>query len=182
MIRSGRLRLEDPSLFAPRLYMLLVSLCRVATGIAFGVLIVSVLIQVIARTFLPESPVWTEELTRYALLYLAACGVGLSFRNGELVNVDIVCEIVPRPVRKALMFVSAALTAVFAFALLKPASMFVSIGALQTSSAMGIRMDFIQVTIFILLALLGLFAVLRIVRILSGVSDGTPEDSTKDFP
>jgi TRAP-type C4-dicarboxylate transport system permease small subunit len=156
--------------------------CRIGTGAAFGVLICTVLIQVFSRTFLPSSPVWTEELTRHALLFMAAFGVGLSFRNGELVNVEIICDLLPLPVQRALMFISAVLTAGFCLILLSPAWMFVSIGVLQTSPALGVRMDFIHATVFILLAALCLFAVLRIIRIIAGVSDGKAEDTTKDVP
>ncbi|WP_339858290.1 TRAP transporter small permease [Thalassospira alkalitolerans] len=169
-------------MLSARLYTSIIALCRIGTGIAFGILIATVLTQVFSRTFLPDSPVWTEELTRHALLFLAAFGVGLSFRNGELVNVDIVCEMLPPRIQRALMFVSAGLTAAFCLVLLSPAWMFVSIGELQTSPALGVRMDFIHVTVFILLALLALFAVLRMIRVITGASDGKPEDTTKDFP
>ena len=169
-------------MLSARLYAFIIALCRVGTGAAFGLLIFTVLTQVFSRTFLPSSPVWTEELTRYALLFLAAFGVGLSFRNGDLVNVDIVCDLLPLPIQRWLMFVSAALTAGFCLTLLFPAWMFVSIGVLQTSPALGVRMDFIHAVVFILLAVLGLFAVLRMIRIIAGVSDGKAEDTTKDFP
>ncbi|MDG4718836.1 MULTISPECIES: TRAP transporter small permease [Thalassospira] len=165
-----------------RLYAFIIALCRIGTGAAFGLLICTVLIQVFSRTFLPSSPVWTEELTRHTLLFLAAFGVGLSFRNGELVNVDIVCEMLPLRVQRALAFISAGITAGFCLILLSPAWMFVSIGVLQTSPALGVRMDFIHATVFILLVVLGLFAVLRMVRVIAGVSDGKAEDTTKDFP
>ena len=169
-------------MLSARLYAFIIALCRVGTGAAFGLLIFTVLTQVFSRTFLPSSPVWTEELTRYALLFLAAFGVGLSFRNGDLVNVDIVCDLLPLPIQRWLMFVSAALTAGFCLVFLFPAWMFVSIGVLQTSPALGVRMDFIHAVVFILLAVLGLFAVLRMIRIIAGVSDGKAEDTTKDFP
>ncbi|MEQ8391065.1 MAG: TRAP transporter small permease [Thalassospira sp.] len=169
-------------MLSARLYAFIIALCRVGTGAAFGVLICTVLIQVFSRTFLPSSPVWTEELTRYALLFLAAFGVGLSFRNGDLVNVDIVCDLLPLPVQRWVMFVSALLTAGFCLILLSPAWMFVSIGVLQTSPALGVRMDFIHAVVFILLAVLGLFAILRMIRIIAGVSEGKAEDTTKDFP
>ena len=68
----------------------LVALTRFGVGLSFAVLIISVLIQVIGRAT-GNSPVWTEELTRYALLYLAAFGAGLSLRTGDLVNVDVIC-------------------------------------------------------------------------------------------
>jgi|TARA_R110000803_G_scaffold40408_13_gene87126 TRAP-type C4-dicarboxylate transport system permease small subunit len=168
--------------FSARLYAFIIALCRIGTGAAFGLLIGTVLIQVFSRSFMSSSPVWTEELTRHALLFMAAFGVGLSFRNGELVNVDIVCDMLPKPVQRALMFLSAGLTAAFCLVLLSPAWMFVSIGVLQTSPALGVRMDFIHATVFILLAVLGLFAVLRMIRVITGVSDGRPEDTTKDVP
>jgi TRAP-type transport system small permease protein len=67
---------------------------RAMTGIAFAVLMASVLIQVVGR-LIGNSPVWTEELTRFALLFLAAFGAGLSLKTGDLVNVDLVCEALP---------------------------------------------------------------------------------------
>ena len=80
------------------------------------------------------------------------------------------------------ILIATVLTAAFCLVLLSPAWMFVSIGELQTSPALGVRMDFIHVTVFILLALLALFAVLRMIRVITGASDGKPEDTTKDFP
>ncbi len=69
----------------------LTRVARFLVGLSFSVLIVSVTIQVLGRSGFFDSPVWTEELTRFALLYLTAFGVGLSYLTGDLVNVDIVC-------------------------------------------------------------------------------------------
>ena len=66
--------------------------------------------------------------------------------------------------------------------LLAPALRFVSIGKLQTSPAMVLRMDFVHVSVFALLAILCLFAVVRMLRILFGVSDGKAEDASRDIP
>ncbi|MFH1804730.1 MAG: TRAP transporter small permease [Pseudomonadota bacterium] len=164
-----------------KLYALLITLCRIATGLAFGLLIVTVMTQVISRTFLTGSPVWTEELTRFALLFMAAFGAGLSFRNGEMVNVDMICEMLPAKFQRILLFVSASLTAVFCLMLVMPAWKFVSIGVMQTSPALGLRMDFVHVTVFILLVLLGLFAILRVVRMIAGASDGKPEGQSENL-
>ncbi|MDP2698334.1 TRAP transporter small permease [Thalassospira sp.] len=168
-------------MIATKLYALLITLCRIATGLAFGLLIVTVMTQVISRTFLTGSPVWTEELTRFALLFMAAFGAGLSFRNGEMVNVDMICEMLPAKFQRILLFVSASLTAVFCLMLVMPAWKFVSIGVMQTSPALGLRMDFVHVTVFILLVLLGLFAILRVVRMIAGASDGKPEGQSENL-
>jgi TRAP-type transport system small permease protein len=147
---------------------------RVAAGLAFAVLGAAVIIQVVGRTFLASSPVWTEELTRFALLYLAAFGVGLSYRTGDLVNVDLVCEATPGRWPWILRLVSAIATAALCLVLLAPAWAYTSVGKLQTSPALGWRMDFIHASVLVLLASLLLFSVLRVVRMLTGASDGRP--------
>ncbi len=145
---------------------------RVAVGVAFAVLCAAVLIQVLGRSVLHSSPVWTEELTRFALLYLAAFGVGLSFRSGDLVNVDLVCESLPGRLPWLLRLVSAVATAGLCAVLLWPAWRYTSIGAMQTSPALTWRMDFIHASVLVLLVSLLLFAALRVYRMLRGESDG----------
>ena len=49
---------------------------RLGVGISFLILIGAVTVQVVGRSFVGSSPVWTEELTRFALLYLAGFGTG----------------------------------------------------------------------------------------------------------
>src|SRR5690606_30211872 len=71
---------------------------RAGVLVASAVIIGAVTIQVVSRNFLPFSPAWTEELTRFALLYLAAFGIGLAYRSGDLVNIDIVLEQMPERV------------------------------------------------------------------------------------
>ena len=71
------------------------AVCRLAIGSAFFALIAVVSLQIFTRTFGLPSPVWTEELSRYLLLYMVAFGVGLSLTTGELVNVDLLQETVP---------------------------------------------------------------------------------------
>ena len=145
---------------------------RIAVGLAFLVLIVAVMIQVIGRSVINDSPVWTEELTRFALLFLAAFGAGLSFRTGDLVNVDVVCDSLPGRGPWLMRLISAIATAVLCFVLIKPAWMFTSIGQMQTSPALGWRMDFILVSVLVLLTSLGFFALTRAVEMLTGLSDG----------
>lgn len=162
-----------------RIVSLLVWFSRLATGIAFAVLMVAVLIQIAGR-LIGNSPVWTEELTRFALLYLAAFGVGLSFRNGDLVNVDLVCESLPGAWPKRLRFVAAVATAALSLALIGPALKYTSIGVMQTSPALGWRMDFLHVTMLVLLVSLAVFSLARAIEMLLGRSDGRPAYMTGD--
>lgn len=150
-----------------------VAVFRAALGISFVILIVAVIWQVVGR-FGGASPVWTEELTRFALLYLAAIGAGLSMRTGELVNVDIMVEALPRRAGWMCRLISAALVAFLGLYLLPMAWQFTSIGWFQSSPALGISMAYVHFSIFLLLALLAFFALLRIAGMLAGTTDGRP--------
>ncbi|SFC40020.1 TRAP transporter small permease [Tropicimonas isoalkanivorans] len=162
-----------------RLTNIISAICKVGVGLSFAILIVVVLIQVVGRTA-GSSPVWTEELTRFSLLYLAAFGVGLSFRSGDLVNVDVICESLPGRAPWVLRLISALLTAAVALVLIPHAWKFTSIGKMQTSPALGLRMDAVHFTVTLLLALLFVFAALRVVNMLSGRSDGLPLKSQEE--
>lgn len=159
--------------FLERLTRYLSGICMVGAGLSFALLIGVVLIQVVGRTA-GASPVWTEELTRFALLYLTAFGVGLSFRTGDLVNVDVICENLRAPMPWILRLVSAALTGGLALILIPYAWKYTAIGKMQTSPALGLRMDFVHFTVTLLLVLLFVFAALRVVNMLAGRTDGLP--------
>jgi TRAP-type C4-dicarboxylate transport system permease small subunit len=143
-------------------------------GLSFSVLIVTVLFQVAGR-LTDSSPVWTEELTRFALLFTVAFGTGLAFRTGSLVNVDIVCEVLPGRWPWLLRLFAALVTAGLSIYLLPHAWRYVAIGKMQTSPALGLRMDLVHLTVFLMLLLLAIFAALRVVGMLTGAEDGRPD-------
>ncbi|GAB5376059.1 MAG: hypothetical protein AcusKO_25210 [Acuticoccus sp.] len=150
-----------------RLRDLLIIIAKVGVALSFAVMIAAVLVQVIGRTA-GSSPVWTEELTRFALLFMVAFGVGLSLRTGDLVNVDVVCDSLPAPLPKVLRFVCAVIIVGFCALLLPEAQKFFAIGAIQKSPAMGLRMDVMHATVLIFLGLLMLFGLIRIIEMLTG--------------
>lgn len=161
-----------------RLSSLFTSLTRAATGLAFAVLATSVLIQVFTRTFLPQSPVWTEELSRFALMFVVALGVGLSIRSGDLVNVDLVLNIVPKGVRRVLETVAFALTGALGVVIFMPAVDFMTIGELQTSPALGWRMDHIFLAMPVAAAMLAIFGLEKAIAVARGKDDGGAPDTT----
>ena len=153
----------------------MVMLCRAGLFAGFMVLMVAVLVQVIGRTFVHSSPVWTEELTRFALLYMTGFGAGLALRSGDLVNVDLVSEAMPARISWLMRLVSAVAVAGLCAVLLQSSWFFTTIGAMQTSPTMGIRMNLIHVTMTLLLGLLMLFAILRILLMLFDGHSGRAE-------
>ena len=95
-------------------------------------------------------------------------GAGLSLRSGDLVNVDIVLEMVPRPVRRGLEVAGAAATAVFALILISPSLKFMQVGVFQTSPALGWRMDWVFASMLLAVLMLALFGVVRAVDVARG--------------
>jgi TRAP-type C4-dicarboxylate transport system permease small subunit len=156
-----------------QLESLIVFLARLGVGLAFAVLIAAVMIQVVGR-LTGSSPVWTEELTRFALLYMVGFGAGLAFRSGDLVNVDVICEALPGRLPWHLRLLAGAATAGLALYLLPQAWKYVAIGKMQTAPAMGVRMHFVHVTVWLLLLGLAVFGLLRVLGMLAGVEDGKP--------
>jgi len=154
---------------------LLTVISRTAVGVFFLALIVVVSLQIVTRTLGMNPPVWTEELSRYLLLYMTAFGIGLSLVTGELVNVDILQEAVSA--RKAwwMRLIANAAMIVLGVAMLWPAWRFTQIGAFQRSPSLLWPMHLIHASMLCLAILLILFAMLRVIGMLAGTEDGRPQ-------
>lgn len=151
------------------------TLSRTLVGLAFFGMIVAVTIQLLGRNALFDAPVWTEELARFGLLYLAALGLGPSLRTGDLVNVDLFCEGLSGRKPWLLRLLSSSITTAMCLVLLKPAWQFMQIGSMQYSPALGWRMDFLHAAMLISVISLLIYSLTRIAGMLTGVSDGLPE-------
>ena len=139
------------------------SVLRALILVAFLTLIAAVLIQITTRLFFPRSPVWTEELSRFALLYLVAIGGGLAIRTGDLVNVDLLINALRGRARVWLLRFVALGCVLFAALLVRPGWQFTAIGAFQTSPTLGISMTWIFAIVIIAPLVLVVFALEQLV-------------------
>jgi TRAP-type C4-dicarboxylate transport system permease small subunit len=145
---------------------------RVLVAACFTLLLAAVLLQVVSRLTLPNPPVWTEELSRFCLLFCAGFGIGLALRSGELVGVDLLTMMLPRAGKVAAEVLSCLVMIGFGLLLVQPAWSFVDIGSLQTSPALGWNMFWVHMAVLVAPLALVLGAVERMARVLSGL---TPE-------
>jgi TRAP-type transport system small permease protein len=60
-----------------------------AVTISFGLMILTVIIQVVARYALPWSPHWTEEMARFYFIYMVSLGAGLAIKDRAYINVSV---------------------------------------------------------------------------------------------
>jgi TRAP-type C4-dicarboxylate transport system permease small subunit len=94
----------------------LVPICRYGTLASFGALIAVVTVQVLGRLPGFPSPPWTEEVARFALVYLVAFSCGIAVLRSELVNVDLFVTLLPKSVQRRVE--QAVDVIVFAFSLI----------------------------------------------------------------
>lgn len=75
--------------------------------------IISVLIQVVARTFLPVAPNWTEEAARYLFIYMVAFAGNAAVISDEYVGVEMLTEMFPQSVQKIIKIAIAVVLCAF---------------------------------------------------------------------
>lgn len=75
--------------------------------------ILSVLIQVVSRTFLPTAPSWTEEAARYLFIFMVAFAGNAAVINDEYVGVEMLTDLFPKTVQKIIKIVIMAGLCVF---------------------------------------------------------------------
>lgn len=76
--------------------------------------IASVLIQVIARTFLPAAPNWTEEAARFLFIYMVAFAGNAAVLSDEYVGVELLTEFLPHKIQNVLKIIIYAVLGIFA--------------------------------------------------------------------
>jgi len=131
--------------------------------VCLGGFIISVLIQVISRTFLPKTPSWTEELARYLFIYMVAFGSSVAVHKKEFVAVDLIIDFLPKIIRKLIeLVINIVLLLFVTFVLLKSVLSFAILEYRMVSTAMQVPMQYIYFSMIILLGLLILSFVMEI--------------------
>ena len=130
--------------------------------VCLGGFIISVLIQVISRTFLPKTPSWTEELARYLFIYMVAFGSSVAVHKKEFVAVDLIIDFLPKIIRKLIELVINIVLLFVTFVLLKSVLSFAILEYRMVSTAMQVPMQYIYFSMIILFGLLILSFVMEI--------------------
>ena len=131
--------------------------------VCLGGFIISVLIQVISRTFLPKTPSWTEELARYLFIYMVAFGSSVAVHKKEFVAVDLIIDFLPKIIRKLIeLVINVVLLLFVTFVLLKSVLSFAILEYRMVSTAMQVPMQYIYFSMIILFGLLILSFVMEI--------------------
>jgi TRAP-type transport system small permease protein len=119
------------------------------------IMIVSAM-QVFARYVLHSSLFWSEELMRYAMLWVVAAGAGISFSRGQFLGMRMLVDQLPPMWRRAADIISAVLMLIFLGFVLWFGFKLSWGTRLQTAVALNISMFWIHVSVVAGAALLAL--------------------------
>lgn len=127
--------------FMDRLNDVLTKLC----GLALGAMVVSVFIGVLARFVFTHlgfrwSVPWTEEVSRYLMIWTVFIGGGIACRHGKLIGVEFVVGALPAAMGRATKYLSLLLATVFYVLLCFVGWQWVEFGQSQTSPVLEIPM------------------------------------------
>lgn len=86
---------------------------RFLAGSSMMLITVIMLVQVVSRYIFNASLIWAEELCRYILIWQTFLFISMAFRQGELVAVDILTNLMPPKVLYLLRLVMAVPIAIF---------------------------------------------------------------------
>jgi len=138
------------------------TLCRYGTIAAFSVLIAVVTIQVLGRVPGFPSPSWTEEVARFALVYLVAFSCGIAVLRGELVNVDLFVGPLPARARTIVDRIVDLIIFGFAIAIIPGAYDYVTGSIGERARSIDIPMIIVYVVTLIIPVSLAFFSLARL--------------------
>ena len=118
--------------------------------VLMAVMTIIVLIQVSSRISPMKNPNWTEELSRYVMIYIAYIGASTGIKEWSNVGVDFIIERLPKPCKFAMnIIIRLAILAFWCFALYLSIQVFPKTGRFQKSASMGFQILYAQCSIII---------------------------------
>jgi TRAP-type C4-dicarboxylate transport system permease small subunit len=115
--------------------------------IFYSIIVIFSIIQVIFRYVIGASLPWTEELCRYAFIWLVFIGMVIAIRRGEHATIQLFISNFSDDCKEVLYIVTWLLVLVFAIVTGIYGFKMVQLAAIQRSSALGIRMSLVYLAL-----------------------------------
>jgi TRAP-type C4-dicarboxylate transport system permease small subunit len=111
----------------------------------YGVMVLTVFLQVVARYVFNSPPVWTEELARYCQVWIIILTSSVCIRKGSHLAVDYLTHKFPAALNRLFRILSHVLIAVYVAAVTVFGWRLMIVGYYQDSPAMKIKMAFVYI-------------------------------------
>lgn len=114
-------------------------------GVALAVMVLSVFVGVLARFVFTHIEIrvsvpWTEEVSRYLMIWTVFIGAGIACRRGNLIGVEYLVNVLPAAVGRAAKYLSLVLAGSFYLLLCFIGWQWMKFGQSQTSPVLEIPM------------------------------------------
>lgn len=109
-------------------------------ALMLGIMSILIIAQVISRFFIHFPLTWSEELSRYLMVYIVFAGASLAMRHNKLISIELLPESLSYQKRKILLMIVMILSIVFFAILFFQGLTMIERVMLQTSASLGISM------------------------------------------
>jgi TRAP-type C4-dicarboxylate transport system permease small subunit len=133
-------------------------------------IVVTTVLQIVARFILMVSIPWTDELARYLMIWASFVGLGVAYRKRELISVGFFREKLPQHLLKVALLVSDLLCSVFSIVIVIYGFKLCFLNAGQVSPSMRVSLGIVYAIIpmgcllFLLFAFESVFSYFRAER------------------
>ena len=135
------------------------------------VMVIVVFLQVIFRFVLHSSLPWSEELSRYILVWISFLGASIGVRRGAHIGVEVVTNLLPYGLKKGVSLLATLCAAAFFVLMVVYGYKILSIVSGQLSPAMEISMAIPYSSIFVGGILMFLYSIDTAITIVAGRKD-----------
>lgn len=142
----------------------LLGLAKASIILISVVMICVTLAQVIFRYVIAAPLPWSEELARYCFVWIVFLGGAVGLSRGIHLGVDLFVNMLPKPVQRAVDFLTCALIAAFAVIVIYASTPVLNMNMFQRSPALGVQMTWIYIAIPVSMGLILLICGERIIK------------------
>lgn len=137
--------------------------------ILLAVMTCIVLLQVSTRILPVRNPNWTEELSRYVMIYIAFIGASTGIREWTNVGVDFILERIPKPAKFAVnVIIRLAILVFWCIVLYLSVTVFPKTGMRQLSASMRFPIFYAQCSVIVGAALCIVQCIIQTITYLTG--------------
>jgi TRAP-type C4-dicarboxylate transport system permease small subunit len=137
-------------------------------GLLMAVMVGTIILQVFCRFVLGNPLSWSEELARYAFVWITFLGAAVAYRHGAHIVVETVVVLLPKPVQAALGWVVDALMVVALAVLLVQGLNIVEVNSNVEATMLEIPMSWVYGSVPVSAAIMLAYQVERTLRRVKG--------------
>lgn len=120
---------------------------ELVTSTFLVIMVVVVFLQIVSRIIIQSSFPWTEELSRFLMIWLTFLGAAFSFQYGAHIGITLITNKVPRKLQAVLQIIVALLCIILFTVLMVKGYELVMKSTTQVSPALGIPMNYVYMVI-----------------------------------